>query len=235
MFKMTNKGKRVRDMFTEIASRYDFLNRILSFGIDTHWRKIAANQVIYEMGGYILDAATGTGDMALSIAATTPPSVSIMGMDFCIEMLDIVRLKTENTRFAERIEYTVAPCEVIPFRDCSFDSVTIAFGIRNFEDRNEGLKEMYRVLKPGGKIVILEFSTPANRLLGIIYSYYFRKILPCIGGLVSDFSAYKYLPESVYGFPSREEFKNTITSSGFTDVTSQDLTSGIVTVFTGRK
>lgn len=235
MFESPSKGKQIQEMFKKIAPRYDFLNRLLSFGIDTYWRRFAVGLVNHEPGGRILDAATGTGDMALRIAASTPDSVAIVGMDFCQEMVEIARAKTEKSKYQERIALTVAPCEVIPFRDCSFDSVTIAFGIRNLDNRNAGLKEMARVLKPGGKIVILEFSAPGNRLLGWIYSCYFRRILPFIGGIVSNFGAYKYLPESVYEFPPREEFKNFISSSGFVDVTHQDLTSGIVTVFTGKK
>ncbi len=235
MFEMSNKGKQVCEMFKGIASRYDFLNKLLSFGMDTYWRRFAARLVYYSMGGTILDAATGTGDLALSIAAFTPASVRIVGMDFCKEMIELARIKTENSRDKERIDFTVAPCEVIPFRDCSFDSVTIAFGIRNLYNRTEGLKEMYRVLKPGGKIVILEFSAPENGFLGLIYSWYFKKVLPFIGGFVSNFNAYKYLPESVYEFPSREDFKKIICSYGFVDVSHQDLTSGIVTIFTGRR
>lgn len=235
MFEAPNKGEQVRAMFKKIAPRYDFLNRLLSFGIDTYWRRYAVGLIAYEKGGRILDAATGTGDMALRIAASTPASVAIVGMDFCLEMIEIAKVKTENSKYAGRIAFTVAPCEVIPFRDCSFDSITIAFGVRNLDNRNAGLKEMYRVLKPGGKIVILEFSAPGNRLMGLIYSCYFKKVLPFIGGIVSNFNAYKYLPESVYEFPPRKDFKNIISSSGFIDVTHQDLTSGIVTVFTGRK
>jgi len=235
MFEMTNKGKRVREMFKGIASRYDFLNRLLSFGIDTHWRRFVAGQIDYGKGGSILDAATGTGDMALRIAATAPPSVRIVGMDFCEEMIELARVKTKNSRNSERIAFAVAPCEMIPFRDCTFDSVTIAFGIRNLDNRVEGLKEICRVLKPGGKMVILEFSAPGNGFLGLLYGWYFRKALPLIGGVVSNSNAYRYLPESVYEFPSREDFKEIISFSGFVEITHQDLTAGIVTVFTGMK
>ncbi len=235
MFEMSTKGTRVREMFKGIAVRYDFLNRLLSFGFDTHWRRFAVGLIDYEIGGRILDSATGTGDMALHIAATTPSSVGVVGMDFCKEMIEIASLKAENSRHAERIAFTVAPCEGIPFRDCSFDSVTIAFGVRNLDNINEGLKEMYRVLKPGGKIVILEFSVPGNSLLRSVYSWYFKKVLPLIGGLVSNSSAYNYLPKSVYEFPSREDFKGIISSSGFIDITHHDMTGGIVTIFIGKK
>lgn len=235
MFEMSPKGRQVHEMFKGIAERYDFLNRLLSFGFDVHWRRFAAGLIDYDKDGRILDAATGTGDMALRIAATTPVSVSIVGMDFCKEMLDIASVKKERSLHADRISFAVAPCEVIPFRDCTFDSVTIAFGIRNLDSRNEGLKEIYRVLKPGGKIVILEFSVPGNGLFGLIYRWYFHKVLPSVGGLFSKFKAYKYLPTSVSEFPSREEFKKSLSYCGFTNVTHDDLTSGIVTVFTARK
>lgn len=235
MFEMTHKGRQVHEMFKSIASRYDFLNRLLSFGFDIYWRRVASGFIDYDRDGRILDAATGTGDMALRIATTTPASVNIVGMDFCREMIDIARIKKESSRHAERISFIVASCEVIPFRDCSFDSVSIAFGIRNLDSRSEGLKEIYRVLKPGGKMVILEFSVPENRLFGLIYRWYFHKVLPSIGGVFSKFKAYKYLPESVSEFPPREDFKEFLSTSGFTNVTHKDLTSGIVTVFTARK
>ncbi len=235
MFEMSHKGSQVREMFKGIAARYDFLNRLLSFGIDMYWRRVAADLIVYGIGGRILDAATGTGDMALRIAATTPASVNIVGMDFCKEMIDIAMTKKESSPHSDRISFTVAPCEVIPFRDCSFDSVTIAFGIRNLDSRNEGLKEIHRVLKPGGKIVILEFSVPESRPFGLIYRCYFHKILPSVGGFFSKFNAYKYLPESVSEFPSRQDFKEILSSSGFTNITHNDLSSGIVTVFTASK
>ncbi len=235
MFEMSHKGGQVREMFKGIAARYDFLNRLLSFGLDIYWRRFAVGLIDYDKGGCILDAATGTGDMVLRIAATTPDSVSIVGMDFCKEMIDIARVKKERSHYAERISFIVAPCEVIPFRDCSFDSVTIAFGIRNLDSKSEGLKEIYRVLKPGGKMVILEFSVPGNGLFGLIYRWYFHKVLPSVGGLFSKFKAYEYLPASVSEFPSQENFKKVISTFGFSNIGHKDLTSGIVTVFTARK
>ncbi len=235
MFRMSHKGEQIQEMFKGIASRYDLLNRLLSFGIDIYWRKFAANLIQCNREGRILDVATGTGDMVLHIAATTPASVSIMGMDFCKEMIEIAKVKTGNSLHPERIAFAVAPCEIIPFRNDTFDSVTISFGIRNLDNRNRGLQEMYRVLKPGGKIVVLEFSTPQNRHFRYIYHWYFRRLLPIIGALISNFNAYKYLPESVSEFPSREDFKKHLASSGFINITHHDLTFGIVTVYTGRK
>jgi len=235
MFEMSHKGRQVHEMFRGIAPRYDFLNRLLSLGFDIRWRRFAVNLIDYSSGGRILDVATGTGDMALHIASATPASVSIVGMDFCKEMIDIASTKTGISSHPDRILFAVAPCEIIPFRDCAFDSVTIAFGVRNLDNRNQGLREMYRVLKPGGKLVILEFSIPRNRIFRHVYQLYFRCVLPIVGGLFSKLSAYRYLPESVYQFPSREDFTVDLTSCGFTGIVHHDLTFGIVTVYTGRK
>jgi demethylmenaquinone methyltransferase/2-methoxy-6-polyprenyl-1,4-benzoquinol methylase len=235
MFKMSHKGEQVHEMFKGIASRYDFLNRLLSFGVDIRWRRFAASLIRYERHGKILDAATGTGDMALHIAAETPDSLHIVGMDFCEEMIDIARGKVHNSAYAKRIDLAVAPCEVIPFGDNTFDSVTIAFGIRNLDNRTLGLKEMHRVLRPGGTIVILEFSIPRSRFFGNIYKLYFSWILPIVGGFFSKLSAYKYLPESVSEFPSRENFKIILADSGFTRINHYDKTFGIVTFYTGYK
>jgi len=235
MYPLTKKGERIRDMFDSIAPRYDFLNRLLSFGIDKKWRRFAVRQIRFDEGGKILDVATGTADVALEIAAVTPPSVTISGVDFSQQMIDLGRVKVETSPFAERISLHVAPCEAIPFEDNSFDSATIAFGIRNVVDRHCGLKEILRTLKPGGRIVILEFSNPRSKTFKALYNFYFLRILPVIGGFFSTFSAYKYLPDSVLEFPSQEEFKRLMTESGFKKVSHHDLTFGIATVYTGEK
>ncbi len=235
MFKMSHKGEQVHDMFKGIAPRYDFLNRLLSLGVDIHWRKFASRLIEYDEEGKILDAATGTADMALNIAAGTPASLKIVGLDFCKEMMDVARSKINNSIYSKRIDLAVAPCEAVPFKEDTFDSVTIAFGVRNLDDRFRGLKEMHRVLKPGGKIVILEFSMPSNTLFGYIYQWYFRRLLPVIGGFFSKFNAYKYLPESVSEFPSRENFKRILADSGFAEIAHYDKTFGIVTFYTGYK
>lgn len=235
MFKMSQKGKQVNEMFSNIARRYDFLNRVLSFGIDIRWRKSATSLISYSEGGIILDTASGTGDMALHIAAATPASVRVVGVDFCKEMIDIAGKKAGNSPYAKRVAFAVAPCEMMPFRENTFDSVTIAFGIRNLDNRYRGLTEMYRVLKPGGKIVILEFSIPRGRFIRHLYLFYFRWFLPLIGGLFSKFNAYKYLPDSVAQFPEPEEFEKIIASSGFINITHHDLTFGVTTVYTGSK
>jgi len=235
VYRITPKGEQIRSMFGAIAPRYDFLNRLLSLGIDRRWRRIAVGMVRYSPGGRILDVATGTGDVALAIAARTPPDVRITGLDFCPEMVDIGRGKVASSPFAERIELAVAPCEEIPFPDGTFDSVTIAFGIRNVIDRPRGLAEMYRVLKPGGNAVILEFSTPVSPLFKALYHWYFLKVLPAIGGVFSQKSAYQYLPDSVLDFPSRTEFKELMARAGFRNPTHRDLSFGIAAIYCGDK
>lgn len=235
MYRLTNKGEHIREMFNSIAPRYDLLNRLLSLGIDRKWRRFAVKQIKFAESGKILDVATGTADVALEIAASTPGSVTITGVDFSPQMVELGKEKVKRSQFADRISLQVAPCEAIPFSENSFDSATIAFGIRNVVDRSCGLKEILRVLKPGGKIVILEFSNPQSKIFKALYNFYFLRILPVVGGLISNFSAYKYLPDSVLEFPSREEFKRIMTEAGFKTVTHKDLTFGIATVYTGEK
>lgn len=235
MYPLTEKGERIREMFGSIAPRYDLLNRVLSAGIDRSWRRFAVRQIGVAGPGRVLDVATGTGDVALEIAAQTPPSVSIVGVDFCPEMVELGRVKVQGSPFAGRISLEVAPCEEIPFADESFDAATIAFGIRNVVDRSKGLSEMRRVLRSGGKIVILEFSTPTLPVFRSLYRFYFLKMLPVIGGAFSRFSAYKYLPDSVLEFPAREKFKEMMTEVGFKDVRHFDLTGGIATVYVGTR
>lgn len=235
MYPLSEKGERIREMFGSIAPRYDLLNRLLSLGIDRRWRRFAVGKIGVTGPGRVLDVATGTGDVALEIAAQTPATVSIVGVDFCKEMVDLGRVKVEESRHAGRITLQVAPCEEIPFEDRTFDAATIAFGIRNVVDRAKGLTEMHRVLKDGGRIVILEFSTPTMPLFRSLYHFYFLRMLPRIGGMFSRFSAYQYLPDSVLEFPSRDVFKGMMTQVGFKEVQHFDLTGGIATVYVGKR
>lgn len=235
MYRLSTKGEQIREMFDDIAPKYDFLNRVLSLGIDQRWRRFAVNRISWNKGGKILDVATGTGDVALAIAAATPASVTVVGVDFSPQMVELGRAKVLKSSFADRISMEVAPCEAIPYPDNTFDSATIAFGIRNVVDRLCGLREMGRVLKPAGKIVILEFSNPRSKLFKSLYNFYFLRVLPVIGGLFSKFSAYKYLPDSVLEFPSQEEFKKLMVQAGFSNVEHFELTFGIATVYVGEK
>jgi len=209
------------------------LNRVLSLGIDRRWRRFAVRQLQIPEGGRVLDIATGTGDVALEIARRTPASVTIIGNDLTPGMLVHGRAKIDLTPYRDRILLVNAPCEAIPHPDGTFDGVTIAFGIRNVVERQRGLEEMCRVLKPGGRAVILEFSNPRSRLFRNLYYLYFRRILPWVGGLVSKRSAYQYLPDSVLEFPDQESFKAMMVRAGFTEVRHHDLTGGIATVYVG--
>ena len=235
MYALSEKGERIRAMFGSIAPRYDLLNRLLSLGIDRRWRRFTVGKIGLSGPGRVLDVATGTGDVALEIAAQTPASVSIVGIDFTPEMIELGQVKVKESRHCDRITLQVAPCEEIPYDDGSFDAATISFGIRNVVDRVKGLSEMHRVLSNGGKIVILEFSTPTMPVFKDLYHLYFLKVLPKIGGAFSRFSAYQYLPDSVLEFPPREEFKAMMTGVGFKDVRHFDLTGGIATVYVGTK
>jgi demethylmenaquinone methyltransferase/2-methoxy-6-polyprenyl-1,4-benzoquinol methylase len=235
MFRLSDKGEKIQQMFGSIAPRYDFLNRMLSLGIDRRWRKKAVRLLKYRDGARILDVATGTGDVALEIARTTPPSIRITGADFCKEMVDLGQIKAAQSPYAGRIDFKVAPCEDLPFPNETFDSITIAFGIRNVVDRKLGLAEMWRVLRPGGRMIILEFSTPRSQLFRQIYYFYFRRLLPVIGGLFSKYNAYKYLPDSVLEFPSHEEFAAMIEDVGFRSVHIKELTFGIASIYVGDK
>lgn len=235
MFRLSDKGEKIQQMFGAIAPRYDFLNRLLSFGIDRRWRTKAVRLLKYREGSRILDVATGTGDVALEIALRTPDSVKITGADFCKEMVDLGVVKVAESPYADRIDLRVAPCEDLPFANDTFDSITIAFGIRNVVDRKLGLAEMWRVLRPGGRMIILEFSTPRSQLFRQLYYFYFRRLLPVVGGLFSRYNAYKYLPDSVLEFPSQEEFSRMMSETGLRNIHLYELTFGIATIYVGEK
>jgi len=235
MFKLSEKGQGIRDMFDAIAPRYDLLNRLLSLGIDRRWRTFAVSQLQLPENGKVLDVATGTGDVALEVARQSPASLTIVGADITQGMLRIGQDKVAASAFPRRITLVNAPCESLPFAEGLFDGVTIAFGIRNVVDRPAGLSEMCRVLKPGGRAAILEFSNPKSQFFKKIYYFYFRKVLPWIGGLISKRSAYEYLPDSVLEFPDQETFKAMMRAAGFSEVVHHDLTFGISTVYVGVK
>jgi demethylmenaquinone methyltransferase/2-methoxy-6-polyprenyl-1,4-benzoquinol methylase len=235
MTKLTEKGRGIRDMFDKIAPRYDLLNRLLSLGIDRRWRRFAVKQLDIPQNGMVLDIATGTGDVALEIGRQTDDSVKIVGSDFTQGMLVLGRDKIAESSCRDRILLVNAPCESIPHPDGIFDGITIAFGIRNVVDRQKGLREMARVLKPGGRAVILEFATPRNRFFRAVYFFYFLRVLPWLGGLISQKSAYQYLPDSVLEFPDRVAFSNMMEEAGFVDVRVHDLTGGIAAVHVGTR
>jgi demethylmenaquinone methyltransferase/2-methoxy-6-polyprenyl-1,4-benzoquinol methylase len=235
MANLTAKGRAIRQMFDEIAPRYDLLNRLLSFGVDRRWRRVAVRQLAIPPDGRVLDVATGTGDVALEIARQTAPSVRIIGADFTQGMLVRGREKVAASLWYDRIGLVNAPCEALPHPDGTFDGVTIAFGIRNVVDRERGLREMTRVLKPGGRVVILEFATPRSWLFRSVYLFYFHQLLPRLGGLLSRRSAYQYLPESVQEFPDRQTFLAMMAAAGLTALRHIDLTGGIAVIYVGEK
>ena len=226
---------QTREMFTSIAPRYDFLNRLLSVGQDKYWRKRAVD-LLDPMGrDQILDVATGTCDIVIEIASRNL-SVRIFGIDFSQRMLDLGRTKVTQNNYDKSISFQIGSGEHLPFANESFDGVICAFGIRNFANVQMGLREFYRVLKPGGRIVILEFSVPQNQLLNAVYECYFNLILPKIGNLISGHSnAYSYLPESVANFPNQKKFVEWIEKTGFKKVSFAELTFGIVSIHRGFK
>lgn len=229
-----DKGSEIREMFSSIAQRYDFLNHLLSFGMDFRWRKKCALELSGIDKGWILDVATGTADLAIEIARYTNKDVKIIGVDFSREMLLIAKKKVERRALNRRISLLLSRGEFLPFADNIFDGITIAFGIRNFPDMTKGLKEMNRVLKPGSPVLILEFSRPKGLIYGI-YRFYSKKILPAIGGIFSKRYAYQYLTDSVERFPSRQYVMDLMKMCGFYDVDFIDMTSGIVTLFRAKK
>ena len=230
-------NRQVQKMFSDIAPRYDLLNRLLSCGQDQDWRKRAVTRLSPQSGERFLDIATGTADVALEIIRNVPKgAVQVVGMDFSEKMLELARQKIDSLDKANSIQLECGSAESLPFEDNSFDGTTTAFGIRNFFDIGRSLREMHRVLKPGGRCVILEFSLPRNPVLNALYRFYFEWLLPKVGRLISKHpSAYTYLPETVAAFPVRKEFSSLMQQAGFMNVTYKELTLGIVILYTGIK
>ena len=228
------QAKSIQEMFSSIAGRYDFLNRLLSLGIDTTWRKrcIRVLKKRLKASGPILDVAAGTGDLSLELKKKMDAAYPVIAADFSLEMLKILKRKMSPEN---RIAIVTADSLSLPFKPESFAGVTIGFGIRNFTDRPTALREIFHVLKPGGILAILEFSTPRNRFIRTGYLLYFEKILPFIGGIFSKRSAYTYLPESVRKFPEPEVFANLIHKAGFIKTTFSALTGGIAILYCAEK
>ena len=230
-----SKKEQVSRMFDGIAPYYDFLNRLLSLGIDTVWRKRAIDQLKGTEPKLLLDVATGTADVALEMARRLQPE-RIIGLDIAPQMLDVGREKVRNKGLEHIIELQVGDSENLPFANNTFDALTVAFGVRNFEHLEKGLQEMYRVLKPGGKLVVLEFSKPRIFPFKQLYDFYFRNILPAVGRFTSkDPRAYRYLYESVQAFPDREQFTDILSKTGYKSNQCIPLTLGICSIYTGVK
>ena len=232
----TNKAE-VQTMFDGFARRYDFFNHISSLYIDRRWRNIAANELKGLSLSKTLDVATGTADMALTIRKRLKPQC-VIGVDISEEMLAIGRKKVEKKKQEKFISLQCSDSEALPFNGHTFDAVTVAFGVRNFENLEKGLKEMYRVLKNKGKIVILELSIPKNRIFRKIFNFYFFRVMPLIGRLLAKGAkndACEYLPNSVQKFHQGTKFNIKMENCGFENVKVKPLTFGIVTIYTGVK
>ena len=228
------KKENVRELFDEIAPTYDRLNHLLSLNIDKTWRKKAIGLLKRENVEKMLDVACGTGDLAIMACKNGIPEV--FGIDISDKMLNVGNKKIATLGIQEKIRLRQGDGENIDFGDETFDAVTVAFGVRNFEHLDKGLKEMNRVLKKNGKVVILEFSMPDSFPVKQLYSFYFKWILPAIGGFFSrNKQAYRYLPESVTKFPQGNDFLQILRECGFRDVACKKLTFGIACIYTGTK
>lgn len=223
--------KHVEEMFNKIAPKYDFANRILSFGIDIFWRKKLVNMLIENNPNKVLDLACGTGDVTIEIFKNAK-NVEIVDADLSQDMLSLAQKKILN-RFPEaHVSFVKEDAQKLSFDEDSFDAITIVFGIRNVENLSKGLSEMYRVLLPGGRAFILEFSIPSSRLIKSCFLFYLRNIVPSIGNLLTgDFYSYKYLNKSIEAFPFGEEFCKMLKDAGFKEVRAVPFTFGIVTVY----
>jgi demethylmenaquinone methyltransferase/2-methoxy-6-polyprenyl-1,4-benzoquinol methylase len=231
---LKGKKEQVAEMFDNIAPKYDFLNHFLSFGIDKIWRRKAIRLLMKYNPANILDVATGTGDFAIESLKTG--AKKIVGVDISEEMLAVGRVKIEKLGLGNRIVLQQGDSEELKFSDNSFDAVTVAFGVRNFENLSKGIDEIFRVLKPGGIVCVLEFSKPRYFPVKQLYTFYSFYILPFLGRLFSnDKSAYRYLPESVEVFPDGEDFLAVLMKSGFTQTIQHRQTFGVATIYTGIK
>jgi demethylmenaquinone methyltransferase/2-methoxy-6-polyprenyl-1,4-benzoquinol methylase len=222
-------------MFETIAGTYDFQNSFLSLRRDVYWRKVLAQSIRLHNGGTVLDVAVGTAEVALEICRCHP-EVRVIGVDFSPAMLTVGRRKIEARKMADRIKIAVGDGRRLPVRSNAVDALTISFGIRNIEERDLVLAEFHRVLRPGGQLLIMEFSYPNGPLLGRLYRLYFDHILPPVGNFISRTNyAYRYLSDSVDGFPHDEGFLDEIGRAGFTELGIQELTFGIAKIYHGIK
>lgn len=227
-------NRRVREMFRQIAPRYDAMNHILSMNIDRLWRRRAVRALRLAGDAPVLDVCTGTGDLALAIARSRGSSLPVVGCDFCHEMLAIGRTKS-NPR--QRVSFLEGDAQDLPFPDDQFQAVTVAFGLRNVADTDRGLQEMVRVCRPGGQVLVLEFSQPQAPGLRQAYGFYFRHVLPRIGQLLArnNHSAYRYLPESVGQFPCGPALLRRMEAAGLRETHFRPLTLGVATLYEGVK
>ena len=234
--KKSNQSKKgqVEEMFNNISPKYDLLNHLLSVNVDKIWRKKAVNKLKAVQPELVLDVATGTGDFAVAI--TKLSDVKVIGIDISEGMLNVGRRKIEKKGLTEFVKLLKADSEKLPFENNSFDAATVGFGVRNFENLEKGLSEIFRVLKPEAKFLVLEFSKPKKAPFKQLYYFYFTKVLPLIGRLISkDSNAYTYLPESVNEFPDGERFLTILADVGFVKNKSFPQTFGIATIYEAYK
>lgn len=232
--KQTGKKEQVAEMFNNISRKYDFLNHFLSLGIDILWRKKAIRLLKKDNPKTVLDIATGTGDFAIEALELNPEKVT--GVDISEGMLEVGRQKLRKKRLDHIIDLQLGDSEKLLFDDNIFDAVIVSFGVRNFENLEMGLADMHRVVRPGGKTVILEFSRPSKFPFKNIYNFYFKSILPKIGRIVSkDHAAYTYLPESVQTFPDGQDFLSVLEKAGFKNTRCIPLTFGVSSIYIGEK
>lgn len=229
-----SKKEQVAEMFDNISERYDFLNHVLSLNIDKAWRKKVVKMASQGQPKRILDVATGTADLAIALEKARPEK--IVGIDISNGMLEVGREKVAKKDLSQLITLEQADSEDLPFENATFDAVTVAFGVRNFENLEKGLSEINRVLKPGGKLLVLEFSQPQKFPFKQVYRFYFKNILPGLGRLVSkDSSAYTYLPESVDAFPYGEKLTAILKDCGFATASYKPVTFGVATIYEALK
>lgn len=236
---LDKREARIRRMFGQIAPWYDFLNHLLSLNIDRRWRDRTARLVPPGPAslGPILDLCTGTGDLALAYDRAAGGSVSVVGADFSHEMLLRAVKKADAAGVGGRVRFVEADAQALPFPDGAFQLVTVAFGLRNVTDPDRGLREMVRVTRPGGRVAVLEFSRPRGPVLGRLYLWYFRNLLPLVGQLISRSpeSAYRYLPASVLNFPDYEALADRMRAAGLEEVQYRPFTFGVATLYVGVK
>lgn len=229
------KGAQVEEMFDNIAPAYDFINRAMTFGIDRGWRKKVVKSVAAAQPKAILDVATGTGDLAIQLASAVTDA-TVTGIDLSEGMLSVGRKKVEDAQLDNRVVLTQGDCLALPFPDNSFDVVTVAFGVRNFEHLDKGYSEMARVLRPGGMLFVLELTTPTSPIVNPFYKLYTKGVIPMLGRMVShDSRAYSYLPESIAAMPQGKRMLAMMENAGFRECSLRQLTLGVSTIYVGRK